>query len=486
MSRAVTPRRLRVGATAGRVLAAGLLTTLLGACSLNPARTTPSLPVAERFPGAGESDGRHAGDIAWQEFFADARLKKLIETGLANNRDLRVAALNIDRARALYQIQRADEFPTVNVSGQRTRQRLPSSATPTGFGFLSSYYQLGIGLTSYELDFFGRIRSLSQAALASYLATDEGWRSSRISLVASIAEAYLTLTADDALLALTERTLASREESLRLSKLRFDAGVAAESDLRQAQTLLESARAARSQFARQRAQDENALNLLVGETRPIELPGAQAFDAQRLLADIPVGLPSDLLTRRPDIRAAEHRLIGADANIGAARAAFFPRITLTATLGSASRELGDLFGAGTGAWSFIPGLSLPIFDGGRNRAGRDVAEVDRKIAVADYERTIQTAFREVADGLAGRATLGDQIKALQAQADAESARVRLAEMRYKGGVASFLDLLDAQRSLYSVQQSVIQTQLLEFQNRVRLYKALGGGWTPGTPPAASR
>lgn len=464
------------------------LAASLSACSLIPSHERPALPVADRFPGAGEADGRAAADIAWQDFFADARLRKLIETGLANNRDLRATALNIDRARALYQIQRADELPTLNASGQRTRQRLPGAASPLGIGFLSSYYQLGIGLTSYEVDFFGRIRSLSQAALADYLATEESWRSSQISLVSSIAEAYLTLAADDALLALTERTLASREESLRLSKLRFESGVAAEGDLRQAQTLLESARASRAQFDRQRAQDRNALDLLVGESRAIDLPSGLAFDAQRMLADVPVGLPSDLLTRRPDVRAAEHRLIAAEANIGAARAAFFPRITLTATLGTASRELDGLFGSGSRTWSFIPGVSLPIFDGGRTRAARDVAEVDRQVAVAQYERAVQTAFREVADGLAGRATLGEQIRALQAQEQAEAARVRLAEMRYKGGVSSFLDLLDAQRSLYSVQQSVIQTQLLEFQNRVRLYKALGGGWQGGDvpPPAARR
>ena len=469
-----------------RVALSAVLLAAAAGCSMIPAYQRPAAPVAAQYPGSdGTAAAQRAADVEWQKFFTDPRLQRLIELGLQNNRDLRVALLNIDRARALYQIQRADELPTVNATGQYNNQRIPGGASPVGTGYLLRYYQLGVGITSFELDFFGRVRSLGEQALATYLATEEARKNTQIVLVASIANAYLTLLADDELLALTRDTLKTREESQRLSQLRFDSGVASELDVRQTQTLLESARASLAQFTRQRALDENALVLLVGQPLPADLVAGRALNGQDLLADIPAGLPSDLLVTRPDIRAAEQQLVAANANIGSARANFFPRIALTTTLGTASRELSDLFSIQNKAWSFIPAVSLPIFDGGRNRANLEVSQVNRDIAVAQYEKSIQTAFREVADALAGRATLSDQLKSLQAQVDAESARFKLSDMRYRGGVASYLDLLDAQRSLYGARQAVIQTQLQQLQNQVNLYKALGGGWTEPPAPAAA-
>ena len=303
----------------------------------------------------------------------------------------------------------------------------------------------------------------------------------QISLVASVANAWLGLLADDELLELTRRTLASREESMKLTRLKFDHGASSELDLRQAESLLEGARVALAQQTRQRAQDENALALLLGQPVPPDAAsattpvGASAL-AQTVLPDVPAGLPSELLSRRPDIRQAEQQLIAANANIGAARAAFFPRITLSTSVGIASTQLSDLFKGGSLAWSFAPQLVLPIFDAGRNQANLDAAQVNRDIATAQYEKAVQSAFREVADALAGRATLGEQLRAQQAQAAAEQVRTKLADLRYRNGASSYLDVLDAQRSLFTAQQAVVQAQAAERQNRVTLYKVLGGGW----------
>jgi multidrug efflux system outer membrane protein len=475
----VTRRLTAIALSSVALLAAG--------CSFIPAYQRPAAPVAPKFPEYPATPPVTAtvpaSELAWQVFFTDARLRRLIELGLANNRDLRVAILNIERTRGLYQVQRADELPTVNTTGSRTQQRVPGSLTPTGTGYELGYYQVGVGVTAYEIDVFGRVRALGESALAQYLATEEARKATQIALVASIANAYLAVAADDELLALTRQTLASREESLRLTRLRFDAGVTTELDLRVAQTQLESTRASLVQFQRQRTLDENALTLLVGQPLPADLPPASGRFAERALADVPVGLPSDLLASRPDIRSAEQQLVAANANIGAARAQMFPRISLTGSLGTASNDLESLFSLKSRAWTFVPGVSLPIFDAGRNQANYEVSQVNRDIAVAQYEKAIQVAFREVADALAGRATLGEQLKALDAQAQAEAARLKLTEARIRGGVGTSLELLDAQRSLFTVQQSVIQLQLQQLQNQVNLYKALGGGWKDGKPVA---
>ena len=463
----------------------------LAGCSHVPLYQRPAAPVAERFPGTPADAATRAtepvAELPWRSYFADERLVSLIDLGLANNRDLRVAVLAIERARAAYQIQRADQLPSLTGSAQHTQQRISAATTPAGVSFLAGYYQVGLASTAYELDFFGRVRALSEAALASYLATEEARRTTHIGLVASIANAWLSLLANEDLLRLARETLTSREASVKLARVRFEGGVASETDLQQALTLLEAARANVAQITRSRALDENALVLLIGRPLPAGVTQDISLARRPALADLPPGLPSDLLIQRPDIRGAEQTLLSANASIGAARAAFFPRIALTGTFGLASGELSGLFSSGSQAWSFIPSVSLPIFDGGRNQANLESSQANRDIAVAQYEKVIQVAFREVADALASRDSLRDQLRALQAQVRAEQARVRLAEVRYRGGVTTFLEVLDAQRSLFTVQQSVIQIELAQLQNQVGLYKALGGGWKDGATgqPASS-
>ncbi len=440
----------------------------LAGCSMMPAYERPPAPVPVDWPDPAPAAGTPAADVKWEDFFADARLKALIATALRNNRDLRVAVLNIEQARAQYDIRRADSFPSVGavVSGSRT---------PKSGGDSTSVYTAGLAFTAWEIDLFGRIASLSEAALAQYFATEEGRKAAQISLVATVANNWLALVADDELIALTRQTLATREESLRLTKLRFDNGVASELDFRQAQSLAEGARVTLAQATRQRSLDLNALALLLGEPVPADF-ATPAGTALLSLPDVPAGLPAEVLVHRPDVRQAEQQLIAANANIGAARAAFFPRITLTAGVGTASSELSGLFKGGSWGWTAAPQLLQPIFDAGRNRAGLASATVSREIALAQYEKAIQSAFREVADALAGRATFEDQLRAQRTVAEAEAVRFRLSELRYTNGVASYLDLLDAQRSLFTAQQALVQTQLQQLQNRVQLYKALGGGW----------
>ena len=459
------------------VLGAALL---LASCSLIPTYERPAAPVPSVFPGdPAQPGGAAASVVPWQNFFTDPRLQKLIETALANNRDLRVSALNIEQARAQFRIQRAALFPAVGLSASGSRSSPnPLAAFVEGAGSVSSSYSVNLGITAWEIDFFGRIASLKEAALAQYLATEESRKAAQISLIGAVASGWLTLLADDELLELTRQTLGTREESVRLTKLRFDNGVASEIDFQLANSLAETARASYAQQQRLRMQDENALALLLGAPLPPEaMAGGDAnkLDGVKPMPDVPAGLPSDLLAERPDIRAAEQQLIGANANIGAARAAFFPRISLTSSIGTASSEFSNLFERGTKAWSFAPQLTLPIFDAGRNQANLDSSRAAREIAVAQYEKSIQTAFREVADALAGRATLGEQLRAQRAQAQAEAVRLRLSDLRFRNGIASALDLLDAQRSLFSAQQAAVQARLAQLQNQVALYKVFGGG-----------
>jgi len=451
---------LRAAALASSVALAG--------CSMMPAYERPGAPVPASWPEAAQPTGTPAAEVKWEDFFADARLQELIATALRNNRDLRVAVLNIEQTRAQYDIRRADRYPTVGalVSGSRT---------PKSGGGTANAYTAGLAFTAWEIDLFGRIESLSAAALAQYFASEEGRKAAQISLVAAVADNWLALVADDELIALTRRTLATREESLRLTKLRFDNGAASELDFRQAQSLAEGARVTLAQTVRQRSLDLNALALLLGEPAPADF-ATPAGTASLTLPDVPAGLPAEVLVRRPDVRQAEQQLIAANANIGAARAAFFPRVTLTAGIGTASNELSGLFKGGSWGWTAAPQLLQPIFDAGRNRAALASATVSREIALAQYEKAIQSAFREVADALAGRATFEDQLRAQRNVAEAEAVRFRLSELRYTNGVSSYLDLLDAQRSLFTAQQALVQTRLQQLQNRVQLYKALGGGW----------
>jgi multidrug efflux system outer membrane protein len=453
-----------------------LALALAGCVSLAPTYQRPAAPVAPAFPDAAAgAGGQAAAEIEWQRFFADVRLRQLIDLALANNRDLRVAILNIEQARAQYQIRRADQLPTVNLgfTGNRTTTQNES---------INSSYTAGLVVSAFELDLFGRVRNLSAAALAQYLATEEARKSTQISLVASVANSYLSLLADEELLTLIGQTLAGRIESLKLVQLKYDNGVVSRLDLQQALSLVDSARVVLAQQQRQRAQDANLLVLLVGQPLPASLAPARTL-ADTALPDLPAGLPSDLLAARPDIRAAEQQLIGANANIGAARAAFFPRIALTGSAGSASSELSGLFKSGSYGWTFAPQMILPIFDYGRNSANLGGATAARDIAVAQYERAIQSAFREVADALAGQATFSEQLRAQRAVAAAEAERFTLSDLRYRSGAASYLDLLDAQRSLFSAQQAAVQANLQRLQNQVTLYRVLGGGWSapPGRP-----
>ncbi|HEY4067683.1 MAG TPA: efflux transporter outer membrane subunit, partial [Burkholderiaceae bacterium] len=440
-------------------LAAAL--ALSGCMNLIPAYQRPAAPVppayAPELTPAGAPSVAAAADIDWQQFFGDARLRRLIELSLANNRDLRVAILNIDQARAAYRIKRADELPTVSAG-------LTAERAPNYLGQAVNGYAAGLQVTNFELDFFGRVRSLSQAALAQYLATDEARKTVQIALIASVANAYVNLLADDELLAVTRDTLKTRDDSLKLTKLKFDHGASSEIDFRQAEQLLEGARATLAETQRQRMLDENALVFLIGQALPADLPPGLPLDAQKVEADLPAGLPSDLLTRRPDVRSAEQQLIAANANIGAARAAFFPNISLTANAGSASGELSGLFKSGTFAFTGSVSLLQPIFDYGRNSANLEVAKVGRDIAIAQYERAIQSAFREVSDSLAGRATLGEQLRAQIAQANAAKVSFDLADLRYRGGASSYLEVLDAQRSLFAARQAVVQVQAQQAQN----------------------
>jgi multidrug efflux system outer membrane protein len=458
-------------------LAAAGLVWLAGCASMAPPYERPAAPVAAVFPdaaAAGTPSAVPAADIAWQQFFVDARLKRLIELALHNNRDLRIAVLNIERVRAQYQIQRAEQFPTVMLGATGLAQ---PNATSDGS---SSYYTAGLNITGYELDLFGRVRSLSDAALQQYFASEEARKATHISLVAAVANTYLTLLADDLQLEVTRKTLDTRLESYRLLQLKLDNGASSDYEVAQAVSLVEGARAALALFIRQRAQDQNALELLVGQPLPSDLPPGLPLEGQGLLAELPAGLPSELLERRPDVRQAERQLQGANANIGAARAAFFPRITLTGSVGLASEDLGGLFS--NRAWQFAPRITLPIFDAGANQANLELSQANRDIAVASYERSIQTAFREVADSLAGRATLGEQLRAQQAQVQAEATRFRLADLRFQTGASNYLDVLEAQRALFQSQQAVVIVQAAQQQNLVTLYKVLGGGWVePSTP-----
>jgi multidrug efflux system outer membrane protein len=463
------------------------LTLLLSGCvNLAPKYERPAAPVAGDFPtlGGTNASGNPVAnqapvDIAWQQFFTDARLKRLIELSLANNRDLRIAIANIEQARAGYQIQRSQQFPALGAAYNGSRV---SGHDANGPDVINSNYQAGLAVTAFELDLFGRVRNLSQAALAQFLATEEARKATQISLVSSVANTYLQALSDDEQLTLTRQTLKTREESLRLTKLRFQNGVVSKLDVDSAQSLVDNARFVLQQQLRQRAQDDNLLTLLVGQPLPADLPAGGTL-ASTNLPDLPAGLPSDLLVGRPDILSAEQQLIAANANIGAARANYFPRISLTAQGGSASTELSNLFSSGTWGWSFGQAVTMPIFDFGRTRGGVDSAKAARDAAVAAYERSIQTAFREVSDALAGQATFSEQLRAAQSAAASEADRYNLAERRYQTGTSSYLDLLDAQRSLFTAQLTAVQANLARLQNQVTLYRVLGGGWS-GTTVAA--
>jgi len=474
-----------------RITALPTLTALiLAGCSLAPKYERPEAPVPAQYPsyGEGAASGQHttasSADLGWREFFRDPQLLALIEIALQNNRDLRIAVERVEEARAQYGIQQSERFPTFGVGGLAQVTRNPEALrmgqdAPS----VSRVYQAGVGITAFELDFFGRIKNLTEAAYQQFLATEEARRTVHITLVAQVAEAYFSLRAAEQQLDLARKTLASRQGSYDIVKRRFDAGVAGALDLNQARGQLDSIRADIAELTRLEAQAQNALLLLLGQQPPASLPKAEVFGKDQLLPSIPVGLPSDLLTRRPDIIGAEHALIGSNANIGAARAAFFPNISITGLLGFASPQLGGLFSSDNRYWTYSPQLTIPLFSGGVS-GNLDLAEARKNIAVAQYEKAVQVAFREVADTLAGEATFASQLEALRSLEDSTAESLNIAKLRYEEGIDSFLQVQTAEVNLYSAQRQFLQTGLNSLLNRVELYKALGGGWVEHTGVAA--
>ncbi|HEU19247.1 MAG TPA: efflux transporter outer membrane subunit [Deltaproteobacteria bacterium] len=460
-----------------------IISVLISAgCTLAPEYTRPDAPVPAEWP-TGEAYGeietseyaRSVPELTWQEFFTDERLRKIIESALDNNRDLRLAALNVEKVRALYGVQRASLFPAVDVVGSGNKERVPADLSSTGRRMTSEKYGVNLGITSWEIDFFGRIRSLKDQALEEYLATEQGLRGAQISLISAVAEAYLNLAADRGNLRLARSTLETQEAAYGIIKRRYEVGVATELDLRQAQTQVDAARVNVSRYTQLTAQDRNALNLLAGLPVPEEL---LPEDLSSVISpkDIFPGLSSEVLLGRPDIMAAEHRLKGTYAFIGAARAALFPRISLTTAIGTASADLSGLFESGQGTWSFAPRITMPIFDA-RSWAALRVSKAEKEIALTSYERAIQGAFREVADALSARGTVDQQVAAQQSLVDAVAEAYRLSNARYMRGIDSYLSVLDAHRSLYGSQQGLIALRLAKLISQVRLYAALGGGAT---------
>jgi multidrug efflux system outer membrane protein len=471
-------------------LSAGLV-FLMGGCSLAPKYSRPAAPVPAAWPAGTAHDQTKTaavlptGDAAlhvypWQDFFPDPKLRQVIKTALENNRDLRMAALNAERARAYYGIQRASLLPSVNAVASESKQRIPADLSASGKAMTAEQYSVNFGVASWEIDFFGRIRNLKDQALEEYLATDQARLSAQLMLLSTVANAYLALAADREGLQLALSTLETVGNSYRLQGKLHDLGVVSALDLRLSQTQVDAARGEVSRYAQLAAQDKNALNLLAGTDLPETLLPDRLTDVE-FCREISPGLSSTVLLQRPDVLAAEHRLKGAHANIGAARAAFFPRISLTAALGTASADLSGLFNSGQGTWSFAPVIAVPVFDA-RTWHAYDVTKVEQQLAVAQYEKTIQTAFREVADALAVQGAMNQRLASQQSLAAALAEALRLSTVRYTNGIDSYLNVLDAQRSLYNAKQGFLALQFARLANEVTLYKALGGaGANPDSP-----
>ncbi len=457
-------------------MAAAAIGALCSGCvSLSPQYEAPPAPVPSAWlDTAPNTQGQKASALAWNDYFTDPVLRQLIQTALGNNRDLRIALLRVEEVRAAHQIQRSDLFPQVNAGAQGARARTPGDLNQSGRPVTGGEYRAEVGVSSWELDLWGRVRSLNDSALQQWLATQAGSQAARTALIAQVADTYLNLRDVNERVALARRTVETRQESARIFSRRFEVGSISKLDLMQVQMLLSQAQTLLAQLEQTRAAQIHALGQLIG-AHPGPLPDAAPFDETMVLAELAPGLPSDLLVNRPDIVAAEHRLIAANADIGAARAAFFPRIALTAGFGIASAELDGLFSSGSRAWSFAPVISLPIFDGGRRRANLELSEVRRNIAVTEYEKSIQTAFREVSDTLSGRRWLTEQRDLQRTALDTARERARLAQLRYDNGSATYLEVLDAQRELLTAEQQLIQARSALLSNQVSLYAALGGG-----------
>lgn len=441
---------------------------LASGCTMIPKYERPAAPVAGQYPGMTESREGYAADIAWRNFFTEERLQKLIELALADNRDLRIATLNVEQSRAQYGISRSALMPTVDAGGSFTRAH--------GSGITGNLWTASLGSTAYEVDLWGRVRSLNKQALEYFFATEEGRRSAQLSLVAEAANQYYQLRQAEEQILLAKDTLAAVQKSYNLNKAMFEAGAASELDLRTAEGQVQTAKINLLTYQRQLALSRDALTLLIGGPLPPDLPQPHPFADADLLAEVPAGLPSELIQRRPDILEAEHALKAANANIGAARAAFFPAITLTAAIGSSSSQLSELFTGGTGVWNFSPQITLPIFTGGRNRANLESAKVGERIEIANYERTIQAAFREVSDALVAKDSFSRQIEETRVLVVAQQRRYELADARYREGEDSYLNVLTAQQDLYNAQQDLLQARRNQLVSQISLYKSLGGGW----------
>jgi multidrug efflux system outer membrane protein len=448
----------------------------LSACSMAPKYVQPASPVPELLPTTeqpGASDSVPPADIAWRDFFTDPKLRDVVQLALDNNRDLRLALANVEQARALHRVQRADLLPSIGVNGSATYQDIPAGAAPLGGRV--DIYSANVGVSAWEIDLFGRLQSLNKAALEQFFASVENRNAAQTALIAQVASAWLTLAADRERLRIVRETEAAFGQTLDLTKARFARGIASQLEVDQAQTSFDKARSDIAQITTLIAQDRNALNLLVGATVDEALLPAGLSDGNATIVSLPAELPSDVLLRRPDIAAAEHQLRAANANIGAARAAFFPRLSLTATFGTISAGLSNLFGSGSDYWSVAPSASLPIFDFGRNQGNLRYAKATQDAMLARYEQSIQVAFREAADALARRGTISAQIQAQASLRAAAANAYRLSEARFRAGIDPFLTTLDSQRALYAAEQSLLATQLVRETNAVELYRALGGG-----------
>lgn len=469
------PFRLKFSALGAALVLAG--------CSLAPTYEQPEAPIPSEYPLVEGTEAElvqadaQFSQLGWDQFFNDPQLKKLIDVALENNRDVRIALERVLEAQAQFGIARSDQFPAFGISGSGEVTRTPSDmrlGVPQAPA-ISRTFHAGVGITAFELDFFGRLRNLSEAAYQQFLASAESQRTVQISVVAAVAESYLRWRAAQTMLQLTQQTEKSRQESLNLVTHLYEVGTASALDLEQARLQLDTVRADLKEMQRQVEQAKNALELVLGTTLPDDLPASIPFSQEQIVSSIPVGLPSSLLIRRPDIRAAEHQLRAAYANVGAARAAFFPQVSLTGLLGLASPSFSNLFRSGNDFWQYSPQISLPLFSGNVEGA-YDLAKARQNIAISEYEKTIQTAFKEVADALAGEATYKEQLDALRAMESSAAESLRLANLRYETGIDSFLQVQTAEVNLYTTQLKFVQVGLESLLNRLNLYKALGGGW----------
>lgn len=463
--------------SAGVLVAVAVPLALSGCLSMAPRYHRPAAPIADAFPADAPAIEREAlnTNVQWRDIFANADLQRLIELALENSRDLRGAVLRVEEARALRGIQRADRFPEIDAAAGGTRSRTPASVSIIGQSYINSAYQVTANVASWEVDFWGRIRSLDIAAIENYLASDATRRAFTVSLVAQVADAWLATRELDRRLDLARQTVASRQESFRIFRRRWEEGAATRLELSQVETLLTQAQTLGAQLEQTRATNNHALSLLVGT--PLDLPArAEMLEASpEPVRGLGAGAPSDLLVQRPDIIAAEHQLRAAHANIGAARAAFFPRVSLTGDFGTASSELENLFGADSRAWSYTPSIAIPLFTGGRLRANLDLAHVRREQAVTSYELAIQTAFRDVADALSANRWLNEQLDIQRRALSAQQERARLAQARYESGAVAYLEVLEAQRDLLDAEQALVQVERAVQSSHVSLFAAVGGG-----------